>query len=377
MIAGETSRKRFAAGALATVRSYFAPGPPTAVSARERLAAVAVPPVVKDAASLTGERITRRRNTMTHAGVLGALSQSIPVVYALGTWAQPHRAVVLVVSLASVSVALAVIVGVHAGLAESRWQRPVMTLFSAQQVLSLAVAALAAGGAASPPALGFAAPLVFATISLSPRRAAGFIALILGTYVAVAALGHPAPPGYVPVYCAGMLIVGLICTRQASAAHAQRMEFARQSRSDPLTGALNRRGFEEVLNAELSRARRNDTQVSLLIVDLDEFKAVNDMQGHAAGDALLRWTAETIASVLRAHDQVARFGGDEFTAVLPDTDSERAKDLTRRVGAVLCTTVPSSIAVATWPSDGETAEQLMMTADARLYAAKNHRHLAR
>jgi diguanylate cyclase (GGDEF)-like protein len=138
--------------------------------------------------------------------------------------------------------------------------------------------------------------------------------------------------------------------------------------TDPLTGLLNRRAFEERLERELARTRRSGEPCGLLLVDVDRFKELNDRFGHASGDDALTALARTLAGAVRAVDTVARIGGDEFAVLLAGTDAEGAREaadrLTARAG------IPISIGAATYGPDGQTADELSRAADAALYVAK-------
>jgi len=145
---------------------------------------------------------------------------------------------------------------------------------------------------------------------------------------------------------------------------------------DPLTGLLNRRGFEERIDEELERAQRAGAMLSLLVADLDGLKGLNDRFGHAAGDAALRKFAAVLVENKRRLDAAVRLGGDEFALVLPQTGTEGARDMATRLDRALAGASrdgrqPSAtFGAATFPGDGSTAEELLAAADRALYASK-------
>lgn len=147
---------------------------------------------------------------------------------------------------------------------------------------------------------------------------------------------------------------------------------------DPLTGLLNRRAFAELTETALLAAKAEGVQFALLMVDLDYFKAVNDRQGHQAGDETLRLVAGVLRAALRGQDLVARVGGDEFAAVLPGVGRlaahEAGSRLLERLAAQLDghdgLTVTASVGVAVYPQHGVTLAELMVQADRALYRAK-------
>jgi diguanylate cyclase (GGDEF)-like protein len=170
------------------------------------------------------------------------------------------------------------------------------------------------------------------------------------------------------------------------AARKQVRDYASQVRKlalvDQLTGALNRRGFESRANAELSRARRHEQEVTLIYLDLDGFKAVNDNLGHAAGDVVLRRAAISMGATLRGEDVLARVGGDEFVALLGLASTEDARSIAERLTAAVRRVamqdegsmhVSATTASATYPHDGQTLDELMRAADGRLLARKRSR----
>jgi diguanylate cyclase (GGDEF)-like protein/PAS domain S-box-containing protein len=166
-------------------------------------------------------------------------------------------------------------------------------------------------------------------------------------------------------------------------------ELELRSRSDPLTGMLNRRSFDEALAAQLAHARRYKRGGALLIVDLDRFKQINDEFGHAAGDEALRTVSRVLAENLRETDTVgrdegglvARLGGDEFALLLPETDTAGAEAVGERLVAALAAEplrlddrevrLGASIGIATFAhGEGGTAEDLLAAADRAMYVVK-------
>lgn len=139
---------------------------------------------------------------------------------------------------------------------------------------------------------------------------------------------------------------------------------------DPLTGVYNRRFLEEFLGRELPRARRREQPLSVLLVDLDGFKQFNDTHGHLAGDKILVAVASSLAAAVRAGDIVARYGGDEFVVVLPNTPGESARRVARELVRVVPPQVTLSAGVGCLGADVEGAEELLAAADAALFRAK-------
>ena len=150
---------------------------------------------------------------------------------------------------------------------------------------------------------------------------------------------------------------------------------------DMLTGFYNHRYLHERLGEEVVRAQRSRRPLGVLMLDLDDFKLVNDTFGHLFGDRVLVWTAELIRSTLRAPDIAARYGGDEFAIVLPDADADDARRAAERILAAFLgqpfqtaergpVPIAVSIGVATHPLDGRTGTDLIAAADRRLYEVK-------
>ena len=149
--------------------------------------------------------------------------------------------------------------------------------------------------------------------------------------------------------------------------------------TDPLTGLYNRRLFDEYCDKELNRAKRYGQQLAIVILDLHKLKEVNDRYGHLEGDKVLQLAATTLGRTLRASDFAFRIGGDEFALLLPQTDSEQAVTLCRRVRAQyegeiralkLDIAVTLDFGVAVHPQDGDQKSELLGIADKRLYELK-------
>lgn len=150
-----------------------------------------------------------------------------------------------------------------------------------------------------------------------------------------------------------------------------------QALTDPLTGCYNRRSFEMQLNRGLMMAKRSHEPLSLVMVDLDKLKQLNDSAGHDAGDAALRKLAECFQQELRGVDSAARLGGDEFALILPQAYSEGAQIVAERVRSwIEQIEIPGfgnlgvSMGIATFPTHATSGAELTLAADAALYSAK-------
>ena len=155
-----------------------------------------------------------------------------------------------------------------------------------------------------------------------------------------------------------------------------------QAVTDPVTGLYNHRYFQDRLAHELERARRFGTTVTLLFLDIDQFKAFNDRHGHQFGDQALREVAHLIKGAVREVDIVARYGGEEFTVILPTTDRWGGQQMGERIRRVIDSyqffgstpnlqhAITISVGVASYPEDGSSREDLIWKADRAMYYAK-------
>jgi diguanylate cyclase (GGDEF)-like protein len=161
-----------------------------------------------------------------------------------------------------------------------------------------------------------------------------------------------------------------------------REKLRQQSLHDPLTGLYNRRYLEEHLQRELLRSERRHRPLAVVMLDVDHFKRFNDRHGHAAGDALLAKVGQTLREMVRNEDVACRYGGEEFTLVLPETDREiavrRAEEIRAAIGAItvlhareVLGPVTASLGLAVFPEDARDPASLLQLADAALYRAKH------
>ena len=204
---------------------------------------------------------------------------------------------------------------------------------------------------------------------------------------------------YLPLIAKGEVIGSLILASRETNAYSQQhiklleqlasqiampLENARlyaeteeKARVDELTGLLNRRSLDEMIDSEISRHSRYGGKFALAILDLDSFKAFNDTKGHLAGDTLLGQVGNIIRNKIRNSDQAFRYGGDEFAILLPQTTIEAASQVTERVRESIASeldtgdiNITASIGLASWPEDGMSHSDIIAAADLTLYRAK-------
>lgn len=156
------------------------------------------------------------------------------------------------------------------------------------------------------------------------------------------------------------------------ASQTEKRQFAELSVKDGLTGVYNRRYFKLCLSQKLSLIKSNTERLSLLMLDLDDFKHYNDTKGHLAGDEVLRSLCKVLKDAMRQGDLVFRYGGEEFLVLLDKTDKTGASLVAERLRTLitLYTPLTASMGVSTFPEDGGDEQALLAKADAALYDAK-------
>jgi diguanylate cyclase (GGDEF)-like protein len=214
-----------------------------------------------------------------------------------------------------------------------------------------------------------------------PRWRAGLQLGLIGlTYAAIIAIAPDRSSAVVlnwAVTTAALIVAGaLIGAQRAHMARVVR-RLADDARRDTLTGLMNRRGFEELFETELERARRSGESLSVIVADLDKFKALNDKFGHQAGDRALEKVGQVLDQAKRRIDTVARLGGEEFAVLVPSSDhhaayilAERMRRSVRDAFATDPTCLTISLGVAAFPIHGAAPAALIHGADQSLYAAK-------
>ena len=242
------------------------------------------------------------------------------------------------------------------------------------------------GGAASP--FFFAFPLIVAgaalvvspTITVALTAAAGLgyvLAVIAGS--TEGSLG-PTTVAIVGINLTALVLLAYVALVIARAQRRARDAAIRLSTVDSLTGLFNRTFFFAAIDREIARSARSGRGFCLLMMDLDELKSINDRLGHFQGDRVLRGVGEVITQGVRQIDTAARYGGDEFVALLPETDPTGAFVLAEKIRIGVDNLVldlpgtgprPSlSIGVVSYPDDGRTADELIISADGAMYASK-------
>lgn len=184
----------------------------------------------------------------------------------------------------------------------------------------------------------------------------------------------PMQTAYVATYAFTVLMAAIGMVLMAT--DKLRAEFEHLASHDSLTGALTRRAFIDTCERELVRSRRKGRTMSLLMLDLDHFKAINDSHGHLTGDRVLVKFVAHVTALLRRPDRFGRFGGEEFIALLPETSMEEARSVAERIRADIASTSDRpwctvSIGAAASTADDSTVDALLARADGALYAAKS------
>ncbi len=249
--------------------------------------------------------------------------------------------------------------------------------------VGIGVGVLVTGGVDSPLVLLWGTNVAIGAIWLGARRTLPVIGVVIAVLI-VALIVDPATDlvlsglqsAVFAAFCLAVIVAhGGVVAAQQRFALAVIHAAEERARRDPLTGLLNRAALEEQILVEIDRARRYDHSLAVVMVDLDDFKQVNDTRGHLAGDAVLIDVADQLTREMRRSDVVVRFGGEEFVMLLPETDQPAAFSLAERLRHRVLSSPASqgvtlSVGVAVYPDAADDADELINCADRALYAAK-------
>ena len=216
---------------------------------------------------------------------------------------------------------------------------------------------------------------------LAHRRAYGY-AIALAAAVASVAMAVAGPDamglGAAVIAGAARLFLFLLLLGLLTAMHRLQLAHETDARTDALTGAANSRAFGDLAGAEVERTQRYRHRLSLAYVDVDDFKRINDLEGHAQGDRVLRLLGEAMRSAVRSVDTVARLGGDEFVILMPETGAAEARAVTERLTGDLAglatkagRRVTCSIGLVTFDVPPGSVQELVDAGDELMYKAKH------
>ena len=229
-------------------------------------------------------------------------------------------------------------------------------------------------------------PILWAAFRFGPRETAMGVLLlsamaIRGTLSGLGPFVRGTPNEslvLLQAFLGALAVIGLTVAAAISDHRHTEQQLRSLSVSDPLTGLANHRRLVAVLEEEIERSGRTERPFALLFLDLDDLKIINDRHGHLVGSRALCRLADALNATCRGVDTVARYGGDEFAVVLPESDEAAAWEVVRRVGERLegdmeRPSIRASMGVAVYPRDGHSAEALLGTADRALYDMKRAR----
>ena len=344
-----------------------------------RLAAAAVTGTLDDDPSRDGSTPAYDRVVRIVSWVF--LLVTATIVLGTGLWPQTQQAILILLALTGMFLIL-----VNDVLSPSALGSAKYVVEGSVALTGAAMLVALTGGVESP--FFFTFPLVVAGAALvvSPSITIGLLAIAGLGYLLAVALGSPAdtPPAtaiaVVVVNLTALVLLAYVATVIAREQRRARDAAIRMSAIDPLTGLFNRTFFFAAIEREIARCARSGRGFCLLMMDVDELKAVNDRLGHFYGDRVLRGVGDVVSAGVRRIDTAARYGGDEFVVLLPETDptgafvlAEKIRFGVQEMAIDLPPTGPQpslSVGVVSFPDDGRTADELMISADSAMYVSK-------
>jgi diguanylate cyclase (GGDEF)-like protein len=331
------------------------------------------------------EKVARQNFWLTHIRIgfgIFLVETLVVVCYLALTPEGPHRAILRVV--AAVWLALALVGMLLAPIVASKpWCATYSLTWTALSAFGVATIAILDSGMSSPVLILLFLPLIYGTLMFTPRGAGvcGLAALASLAVVALTDQEGTSSSGqefllFASVAGASALTVAAAVNRTQFERHEAQLQaaLAEMASVDELTGCAVRRVLRQRVEEEIARSLRNRSPLSLLMIDVDQFKSVNDTFGHVVGDHVLAGIGSVLRHNGRAFDLVSRIGGDEFALLLPDTDIPNAVNVAERIQrelpAAVEVPVTLSIGVGGLDRSAPTVEHLMDDADFALYQVK-------
>ena len=245
------------------------------------------------------------------------------------------------------------------------------------------------GGESSPLVNLYLLPIITAALALGKRATALVMTLVFGCYMLLASLpmGAAALDAALVTQAVGVLapfvLVAFLTTLLAENIHTAKARIRALSDRDELTGIYNMRAFTRLAEREHELAQRSEQTYSILMIDTDHLKIINDTYGHEFGNRAIALVADALLRLTRSRDIVARYGGDEFIVLLANADKAIAEEVAQRVRNVVFSTtlevdvkivrIKVNVGVASFPEDGNNLQLIMTTADRAMYKDKEHR----
>ncbi len=296
----------------------------------------------------------------------------------------PHRKIVIALDIVTILGSVFVVGPVGARSLSAPWRATFFFAWSVGTVIVIAIAIGLDGGAGSPLAGLLVLPVLFGGLLYPLREVVGLALVAILSFGLIYAIGQP---GGGARALASAVMIGIAGSISAMAAmnrdigekerRALTERLHRLATYDGLTGCLNYQSFQSTLINEVERTERYGRPLSVVIADLDGFKAINDRHGHAAGDSALISIADALRGGVRSADLVGRIGGDEFAILLPETPTTEARQLVERLQiAIDSVATPEqltlSFGLSTWHGLEDSPSELLRRADTALYEAKQH-----
>ncbi len=342
-------------------------------------------PLIAGAIGIEGEREARRSFWLTHLriGFSIFVAETLVVAVYLGVTPNgPHRSTLWLI-VASWFVCGTAGLWFAPDVASKSWRATYSVLWTVLSAFAVGMVAILDGGSNSPVLLLLFLPLVYAALMFTPR-AAGLCGLsTLASAAAVALVDRGLASSVDRAFMLFGVLAGASVLSVAASINRTHMEqherqllaaIGELASTDELTGCAVRRVLRQRMEEEIARSLRNQSPLSFILLDVDEFKSVNDNYGHVVGDNVLATIGSVLRTSARSFDLVSRLGGDEFGVLLPDTDESGAVALAERVRRGLSASVEVrvtlSIGLCGLDRSNPTVEQMFDDADLGLYEVK-------